>query len=212
MEVQRRKGSNAFPTAREPYWQWGNDIIASHWCALLWKMPAGEADGALTAEVWLLHAHTMWFIHEMDSAWACSGMLVHLPGRGRRKQACVLFKYAFIPFPLRVQSHKLSCPFQVPLRRCVRPCSCLRRPAPTLSLLCHCIHFHPTDNARSPGVTVVPEFLYSPGCTDQTQKLEPSPTPAASQHPTRTLCNQATLLPGRSVQDLTVIAHYCNYG
>lgn len=129
------------------------------------------------------------------------------------KAGCVLFKYAFIPFPLRVQSRKLSWPFQVPLRRCVRPRSCLRRPAPTLSLLCHCVHSQPADNARATGATVVPEFLYSPGCTDQTQKLEPSLTPAASQHPTRTQCNQATLLPGRAVQDLTVIAHsHCNNG
>lgn len=200
MEVQRRKGSNAFPTAREPYWQWGNDIIASHWCALLRMLPAEEADGALTAKVWPLHAHTMWFIHERASSLF-------------RKQACVLLKYAFIPFPLCVQSHKLPWPFQVPLRQCVRPYSCLRRPALTLSLLCHCVRSQPADNARAPGATIVAAFLYSPVCTDQTQKLKPSLTPAASQHPTRTQRNQATLLPGRAVQDLTVIAHsHCNDG
>lgn len=124
-----------------------------------------------------------------------------------RKQACVLFKYAFIPFPLRVQSHKLLWPFQVPPRRCVRPRSCLHRPAPALSLLCHCVLSQPADNARAPGANVAPAFLYGPGCSDQTHKLEASMTPAASQHPTRTQCNQATLLPGRAVQDLTVIAH-----
>lgn len=164
MEVERHKGSNTFPTAGEPSWLQRDDIMVSCWYAHLWKLPAGEACRALFC--WSLAATRIRDVIYLRDGWRARSPWRTGPSSPTRrwKKGCVLLKYVLILFPLSLRSRKVSCLFDVPLRLRLplegHYRSCIHRPSPTLGLLRHCVRSQAADNARAPGATGVPAYLW----------------------------------------------------